>query len=119
VRFQLEFGDANARGFSAIGEPGVAVCIPPGAELAFDRDVECDHPLAPFPVTGHVGRVARFRRVNPDSPYEHHDALEFPSGEVVLLARLRPGQRAKLLQLPAMPAKPAQTAHHAANGRSR
>ena len=31
----------------------------------------------------------------------HHDALEFPDGEIVLLTKLKPGQRATVLQLPA------------------
>jgi hypothetical protein len=31
----------------------------------------------------------------------HHDALEFPDGEVVLLTRLPVGQEATVLQLPA------------------
>ena len=31
----------------------------------------------------------------------HHDALEFPDGQVVLVARLCAGQRATVLQLPA------------------
>ena len=30
----------------------------------------------------------------------HHDALEFPDGQVVLLTRLCEGQRAMVLQLP-------------------
>jgi hypothetical protein len=33
----------------------------------------------------------------------HHDALEFASGEIVLLTKLLRGQRATVLQLPAMP----------------
>jgi hypothetical protein len=33
----------------------------------------------------------------------HHDALEFPDGEIVLLTRLREGQEATVLQLPARP----------------
>ena len=37
-----------------------------------------------------------------NDPFKHHDALEFPSGEVVLLQRLFEGQRATVLQLPAM-----------------
>jgi hypothetical protein len=37
-----------------------------------------------------------------NDPSKHHDALEFPSGEVVLLHRLFEGQRATVLQLPAM-----------------
>jgi hypothetical protein len=49
-------------------------------------------------------RVARFRQVNTDNPCTHHDALEFPDGQVVLLTHLREGQRATVLQLPA-PAK--------------
>ena len=31
----------------------------------------------------------------------HHDALEFPDGQVVLLTRVCEGQRATVLQLPA------------------
>jgi hypothetical protein len=45
-------------------------------------------------------RVARFRRVNEDRKFVHHDALELPSGKVVLLTRLLVGQRATVLQLP-------------------
>ena len=37
-----------------------------------------------------------------NDPFKHHDALEFPSGEVVLLHRLCEGQRATVLQLPVM-----------------
>jgi hypothetical protein len=33
----------------------------------------------------------------------HHDALEFPNGKIILLARLREGQHATVLQLPASP----------------
>ena len=44
--------------------------------------------------------MARFRRVNEDRKCDHHDALELPSGKVVLLARLLEGQRATVLQLP-------------------
>jgi hypothetical protein len=46
-------------------------------------------------------RLARFRQINMDNPVIHHDALEFPDGQVVLLTRLRVGQRATVLQLPA------------------
>jgi hypothetical protein len=31
----------------------------------------------------------------------HHDALEFPDGEIVLVTQLRAGQHATVLQLPA------------------
>jgi hypothetical protein len=33
----------------------------------------------------------------------HHDALEFPNGKIILLARLCEGQHATVLQLPASP----------------
>ena len=46
-------------------------------------------------------KVARFRQVNVDDPHVHHDALEFPGGQIVMVTRLMPGQRASVLQLPA------------------
>ena len=36
-----------------------------------------------------------------DQPCVHHDALEFPDGKVALVTRLREGQRATVLQMPA------------------
>jgi hypothetical protein len=94
------FGDSFTRGFAAIGDPDVAVCMAPGTELVFDRDAEHDHPLCFFPTKKLGERMARFRQVNVTRPYEHHDALEFPSGRIVLVTRLCPGQRATVLQLP-------------------
>jgi hypothetical protein len=47
--------------------------------------------------------VARFRQVKKDEPHVHHDALEFPDGQIVLLTRLCEGQHAIVLQLPASP----------------
>lgn len=96
-----KFNNSITRGFSEAGVPNVAVCILPGTELAFDHDVECDHALGFFPSRKLRERVARFRQINMDNPYEHHDALEFPSGQVVLLTRLCEGQMATVLQLPA------------------
>jgi hypothetical protein len=46
-------------------------------------------------------KTAIFRQINQDNPSAHHDALEFPSGEVVLLTFLAQGQVATILQLPA------------------
>src|SRR5215470_14251011 len=51
-------------------------------------------------------RIARFRQINVKHATSHHDALEFPDGQVVLLTRLCEGQRATVLQLPAV-ARPA------------
>ena len=99
-----KFTNSITRGFAEIGEPNVAVCLLPGTELVFDKDVECDHVLGFFPSRKMRSNLARFRQINLDNPHEHHDALEFPNGQVVLLTRLCDGQKATVLQLPAVPA---------------
>jgi len=38
-----------------------------------------------------------------EQAFVHHDALEFPNGKIILLARLCEGQHATVLQLPASP----------------
>jgi hypothetical protein len=96
-----QFANSITRGFCAVGEPSVAVCLLPGTELVFDRDVECEHALGFFPNKKLREKVARFKQINLDNPYDHHDALEFPNGQVVLLTRLCSGQHATVLQLPA------------------
>jgi hypothetical protein len=45
-----------------------------------------------------------------DCLHAHHDALEFPDGEIVLLTYLMEGQEAVVLQLPATSAKAPQRA---------
>ena len=46
-------------------------------------------------------KTAIFRQINKHEPMTHHDALEFPNGEIVLLTFLETGQEATVLQLPA------------------
>ena len=46
-------------------------------------------------------KTAIFRQVNIDCPHAHHDALEFPDGEIVLLTYLMEGQQGTVFQLPA------------------
>lgn len=92
------FRTTPTRGFAAIGQADIAVCLLPGTEVAFERDVECDG----APHRSLKQRVARFRRINPGHPTMHHDALEFPDGEIVLVTQLREGQHATVLQLPAV-----------------
>jgi hypothetical protein len=76
----------------------------PGTELAFDKDVEYEPRFHLFHQTEKIAeKVAQFRQVSPHQPRSHHDALEFPGGQIVLLTRLRPGQVATVLQLPASP----------------
>jgi hypothetical protein len=98
-----KFNHSITRGFAAVGEPQVAVCLLPGTEIAFDENVECEPSFGTGLLpTNKIGqRLARFRQVNMDNPVAHHDALEFPDGQVVLVTRLCAGQRATVLQLPA------------------
>jgi hypothetical protein len=94
------FSNSITRGFAAAGEPQVAVCLRPGTEIAFEREVEYE-PLLPFMRNRRTGAsVARFRQLDAPMP-GHRDALEFPNGKTVLLTRLAKGQRATVLQLPA------------------
>jgi hypothetical protein len=88
----------GTRGFAAEGEPKVAVCLLPGTELAFDQDVKYDQSWIWKTTTNF--RVARFRKIDPHNAYRHHDALELPDGNVVLVTHLSSGQRATVLQLP-------------------
>lgn len=96
-----DFARSITRGFSAVGEPEVAVCLLPGTEVAFEEAVRYDRALSLFGTARVMHTVARFRQVNKDDPHVHHDALEFPGGQIVLVTRLLPGQRATVLQLPA------------------
>jgi hypothetical protein len=103
-----KFSNSITGGFAAVGEPNVAVCLLPGTEVAFEKEIECEHALGLFGLFGNWKpgkkfgeKVARFRQVNKEQPHVHHDALEFPDGTIVLLTRLSPGQQATVLQLPA------------------
>src|SRR5215472_16764173 len=96
--------NSMTRGVAAIGEPNVAVCLLPGTEIAFEKEVKYERFFALFPSMkfGKVGKkVAQFRQINLGKPSVHRDALEFPDGEIVLLTRLCEGQHATVLQLPA------------------
>lgn len=98
-----DFG-TGTRGFSASDDPGLAVCIRPGTELAFSGEVAC----LPAGLLGWKTKTinfqtAIFRQVNKDKMAAHHDALEFPDGRIVLLTLLCEGQSATVLQLPAQP----------------
>jgi len=100
-----QFSGTITRGFAAVGEPNVAVCLLPGTEVAFEKEVGWQASSFGLLVrTRAVAEtVARFRQINKEQPHVHHDALEFPNGETVLLATLCEGQHATVLQLPAQP----------------
>jgi hypothetical protein len=99
------FRESSTRGFAALDEPNVAVCLLPGTELAFDREVDCDRGFGLLPHRTIAEKVARFRHINLDRPTIHRDALEFPDGQVVLLTSLWEGQHATVLQLPVSPTR--------------
>jgi hypothetical protein len=101
-----QFWNSTTGGFSAVGEPKVAVCLLPGTEVVFESEVQ--RKITRFWLSLFKGepddirhKVARFRQVNLENPYTHHDALEFPDGQIALLTHLRTGQHATVLQLPA------------------
>ena len=95
-----QFPNAITRGFADPAEPRVAVCLMPGTELAFEKEVECDASFRFLPTRKSTQKVARFRQVNLNRPAAHHDALEFPDGKIVLVTDLCEGQSATVLQLP-------------------
>lgn len=96
-----DFVKSITRGFTEIGQPEVAVCLLPGTEVAFNNDVQYDRAFSMFGRARLSERVARFRQVNMNDANVHHDALEFPGGQIVMVTRLIPGQTATVLQLPA------------------
>lgn len=102
-----EFSGTRTRGFASPSDPTTAVCLRPGTEIAFEQNAYIQGMLFRWPVKD---RLARFRQIDLDKPTEHHDALEFANGRIVLLTELVVGLRATVLQLPFRPAeKPAVT----------
>ena len=101
--------NTGTRGFAAPEDACTAVCVLPGTELAFATAVRCN-PRGLFAwkmnVVAHT--TAIFRQINKDNPRTHHDALEFPDGETVLLTDVLEDQEATVLQLPAQPATAAE-----------
>jgi hypothetical protein len=96
-----DFARSITRGFAAVDDQETAVCLLPGTELAFEDNVTYDRAFSLFGKARVGHKVARFRQIHMEDPNVHHDALEFPGGQTVLLTRLTPGQRATVLQMPA------------------
>jgi hypothetical protein len=92
------FRGTSTRGFASESEPGVAVCMLPGTELAFADNVKYDNRWIWTRTINF--RVGKFAEIDPDVPHRHHDAIEFPDGSRVLVTQLCEGQRATVLQLP-------------------
>jgi hypothetical protein len=93
-------------GFCAPEDHGMAVCLLPGTELSFADEVRrWSKWPSPWNETVISFSTAIFRQINKDKRATHHDAIEFPNGEIVLLTTLVEGQQATVLQLPAGPEK--------------
>jgi hypothetical protein len=94
----------GTRGFAAAEDRNTAVCLLPGTEIAFAGEVAIESPrVFGQSVKTFKHNTAIFRQIDKDTPHVHHDALEFPDGQIVLLTALREGQQATVLQLPARP----------------
>jgi hypothetical protein len=103
-----DFG-TGTRGFAAADKLELAVCVMPGTELAFARDIAClPSGLLGWSTKTTNHRTAIFRQINKDKLRAHHDALEFPDGRTELLTLLCEGQEATVLQLPVRPTTAAE-----------
>jgi hypothetical protein len=102
-----DFG-TGTRGFAAAEDSAMAICVLPGAELAFANMVTITRSrfLVGWKSEALRYATAIFRQVNKNEQCKHHDALEFPDGRIVLLTQLSEGQEATVLQLPTLPATP-------------
>jgi len=99
----------GTRGFAAVDDPKLAVCLMPGTELAFASEVAIlPHGLLGWKTKTINHRMAIFRQVNKETSVAHHDALEFANGRIELLTILCEGQAATVLQLPAQQATVAE-----------
>ena len=92
------FRGTSTRGFASEREPGVAVCLLPGTELAFAEEVRYDNRWIWTRTIN--SRVGKFGKIDPLVPERHHDAIEFADGSYVLVTQLVEGQRVTVLQLP-------------------
>src|ERR1700680_5207906 len=93
----------GTRGSAAPEDPKTAVCLLPGTEIAFCKEVAVTTGIFRMGESTTGQTLAIFRQINKEQLRAHHDALEFPDGRVVLLTMLCDGQEATLLQLPAQP----------------
>ena len=93
------FRGVSTLGFASPAEEGVAVCLLPGTELAFEKNVK--YRAGWFRSHSLNFNVAKFCKISPDVPGQHHDALAFPDGSAILVNSLVKRQRVRVLQLPA------------------
>jgi hypothetical protein len=108
--FTRDFGTGTI-GFAALDDNEVAVCVLPGTELSFASEARrASTGLFPWRDKSLNHKTAIFRQINKARVAAHHDALEFPDGQIVLLTLMCAGQQATVLQLPAEPKTAAEAA---------
>ena len=108
-RLRTQHFNTGTIGFAAPEDCNTAVCVLPGTELAFAKAVRCrPHGLLSWKARTLNHTTAIFRQVNKQNPRTHHDALEFPDGQIALLTNVFAGQEATVLQLPAQPGTAAE-----------
>jgi hypothetical protein len=101
-RLTTHMFNLGTSGFCAPEDERMAVCLLPGTEVSFADEVRRS-PRFSWSERVICYKTAIFRQINLHKRATHHDALEFPNGEVVLLTLLEEGQQATVLQLPAAP----------------
>jgi hypothetical protein len=77
-----KFRASITRGFASPNNPEVAVCLRPGTEIAFEKDAQTGGMVFRKKIGD---RLARFRQIGTEKSLQHHDALEFSNGTIVLV----------------------------------
>ena len=95
------FGSGTT-GFASVDDLDTAVCLLPGTELGFEKPVKSFR-MWMKDGNEYTHKVAIFRQINKEEKSTHHDAIEFPDGQMILLTQLASAQTATVLQLPAAP----------------
>jgi hypothetical protein len=98
---------AEGRGFAAIEDPNIAVCMAAGTELKFDKLIEYDPMLSDVPRKLRYIR-ARFWQITDRKT--DRDALHLKDSFIVPLRILSLGQCATVVKLPVM-TQPKPCAH--------
>ncbi len=96
----------HAIGFSPVNEPGVAACVLPGAQIAFEKNITTGQKPTIFDWILALGRPS-LQPVECDFAVAKlivlgaGDGLELPDGSKFNLSQLTLGQRLKVVQQPA------------------
>jgi len=105
------FAGTHTRGLQRVEDAGFtayATCLKPGTEVVFlapvrTKDIFTSVTLWLFGKRSRAlaHRTAKFVQRDMDKPAVHHDAFEFPGGTLVYVTALKPGQKVRVLQVPA------------------